>query len=188
MRSQPTWIRVKAAALVLCGIAAIAVAVAVSVPAVATGPARLASRTAARLSVPVVITCALQPQVRPSRYILACGDAGALVIRLSWASWGSSAAFAAGTYALNSCTPKCRAQHFVRFPMLAALWRAVPWPGHPGKRYFSRLTIIFTGNRAYRSQGKPLHLPATLTFPLSASGGSAADRSPHLLAQSRRAR
>jgi hypothetical protein len=172
MRSHPDRIRVKAAVLVLCGIAAIAIAVAVAVPALAAGPARPTSRAAAPASVPVVITCALQPQVRPSRYILACGDAGALIIRLSWASWGSSAAFAAGTYSLNSCTPTCMARHFVNFPMLAALWRAVPWPGHAGKRYFSRLTIIFTGNRAYRSQGKLLHLPPTLTFPLSAAGGA----------------
>ena len=172
MRSQPARIRVKAAVLVLCGIAAIAVAVAVAIPAFAAGPARQAPRAAAPVTVPVVITCALQPQVRPSRYVLACGDAGALIIRLSWASWGPSAAFAAGVYSLNSCTPTCRAQHFVGFPMLAALWRAVPWPGHVGKRYFSRLTIIFTGNRGYRSQGKVVHLPATLTFPLSASGGA----------------
>ena len=170
MRSQPARVPVRAAALVLCGIAAIAVAL--SVPAVAAGRARPASRTAAPVTVPVVITCALKPQVRPSRYILACGDAGALITQLSWPSWGSSAAFAAGVYSLNSCTPTCMAQHFVRFPMLAALWRAVPWPGHAGKRYFSRLTLIFTGNRAYRSQGRLLHLPATLTFPLSASGGA----------------
>jgi hypothetical protein len=170
MRSQPARVRVKAAALVLCGIAAIAVAF--SVPAAAAGGARPASRTAAPVTVPVIITCALQPQVRPSKYILACGDAGALIIQLRWPSWGSSAAFAAGVYSLNSCTPTCMAQHFVRFPMLAALWRAAPWPGHTGKRYFSRLTLIFIGNRAYRSQGKLLHLPATLTFPLSASGGA----------------
>jgi len=172
MRSQPDRTRVKAVALVLCGIVAIAVAIAVALPALAAGRARSTSRTEAPVSVPVVISCALQPQVRPSRYILACGDAGALIIRLSWASWGSSAAFAAGVYSLNSCTPTCMARHFVNFPMLAALWRAVPWPGHTGKRYFSRLTIIFTGNRAYRSQGRLLHLPPTLTFPLSAGGGA----------------
>jgi hypothetical protein len=170
MRSQPARVRVKAAALVLSGIAAIAVAF--SVPAAAAGRARPTSRTAASVTVPVVITCALKPQVRPSRYILACGDAGALIIQLTWPSWGSSAAFAAGVYSLNSCTPTCMAQHFVRFPMLAALWRAAAWPGHAGKSYFSRLTLIFTGNRAYRSRGKLLHLPVTLTFPLSASGGA----------------
>lgn len=180
MRSQPVPIRVKVAALALCGMAAIAVAVAVavavpvaaSVPSAAAGRAQTASRFAASASVPVVISCALQPQVRPSQYILACGDAGALITRLSWAGWGSSAAFAIGVYSLNSCNPTCKARNFVRFPMLAALWRAVPWPGHVGKRYFSRLTIIFTGNRAYRSQGKLLRLPPTFTFPLSASGGA----------------
>ena len=54
MRSQPARIRVKAAVLVLCGIAAIAVAVAVAIPAFAADPARQAPRAAAPVSVPVV--------------------------------------------------------------------------------------------------------------------------------------
>jgi hypothetical protein len=40
-----------------------------------------------------------------------------------------------------------------RLPVLVALWRAEPLPGHAGQRYFTRLTIIYTGNRSYRAGG-----------------------------------
>jgi len=58
------------------------------------------------------------------------------------------------------------------FPALAALWRTEPLPGHPGERYFTRLTIIYTGTRSYRAGGKTYHLSQTVTYPLSASGGA----------------
>ena len=162
--------RVKAAALALCGIAAIAAAVAASAPAVAARQSRPATGVA--VGVPVVIDCAGQLQVRPGQYILACGDGGARLIGLRWATWGSSSAFVAGIFDLNNCTPTCKTGRFLRFPMLAALWRAEPLPGHAGQRYFTRITVIYTGNRAYRARGALHHLPATATFPLSQFGGA----------------
>jgi hypothetical protein len=163
--------RVKGAALALCGIAAIAAAVAASVPAVAARQSPPAAGAAAT-GVPVVIDCAGQLQVRPGQYILACGDGGARLIGLRWAAWGSSSAFVAGIFDLNDCTPTCKTGHFLRFPMLAALWRAEALPGHAGQRYFTRLTVIYTGKRAYRARGALHHLPATATYPLSQSGGA----------------
>jgi hypothetical protein len=53
--------------------------------------------------------------------------------------------------------------------MLAPPWRAEALPGHAGQRYFTRLTAIYTGNRA---RGALHHLPATATYPLSRSGGA----------------
>jgi hypothetical protein len=171
MTTRPLRTRVKAAALAVCGIAAIAAAIAASVPAIAARQSEPAIGAAAA-SVPVVIDCAGQLQVRPGQYILACGDGGARLIGLRWAAWGSSSAFVAGVFDLNDCTPTCKTGHFLRFPMLAALWRAEPLPGHPGQRYFTRLTVIYTGNRAYRARGGLHHLPATATYPLSQFGGA----------------
>jgi hypothetical protein len=171
MTTRPLRTRVKAPALAVCGIAAIAAAIAASVPAIAARQTEPAIGAAAA-SVPVVIDCAGQLQVRPGQYILACGDGGARLIGLRWAAWGSSSAFVAGIYDLNDCTPTCKTGHFLRFPMLAALWRAEPLPGHAGQRYFTRLTVIYTGNRAYRARGGLHHLPATATFPLSQFGGA----------------
>jgi hypothetical protein len=171
MTTRPLRTRVKAAALAVCGIAAIAAAIAASVPAIAARQSEPAIGAAAA-SVPVVIDCAGQLQVRPGQYILACGDGGARLIGLRWAAWGSSSAFVAGVFELNDCTPTCKTGHFLRFPMLAALWRAEPLPGHAGQRYFTRLTVIYTGNRAYRARGGLHHLPATATYPLSQFGGA----------------
>jgi hypothetical protein len=171
MTDRPPRARVKAAALALCGIFAIAAAAAACAPAVATGRSQPAAVTALATA-PVVIDCAMHPQVRPGQYILACGDANAYLTGLHWAAWGSASAFAAGVSTFNDCTPTCKAGHFLRFPMLAALWRAEPLPGHAGQRYFTRLTIIYTGNRGYRARGKLYHLPGTATYPLSAFGGA----------------
>jgi len=111
-------------------------------------------------------------QTRPGTYLLACGDGNAYVSKLQWASWGSSAAFATGSYAFNTCIPNCVAGHGVSFPVLAVLWRAEPWSGHSGQRYFSRLTVIVTGSTTYKADGKTYHVAATQTFPLSALGGA----------------
>jgi len=170
MRSQPTGRRVKAAVFGLCGIAAIATTVGLASTAGAAAGRPHVSSTAA--SVPVVVNCATHAQTRPGTYILACGDGNGYVNGLHWASWGSSAAFATGSYVFNTCTPSCAAGHFVSLPALAALWRAEPWTGHAGQRYFTRLTVILTGSTSYIAGGKTYHLPATETFPLSSFGGA----------------
>ncbi len=164
--------RIRAAAIALCGIAAIATtACAASAPAAASGRQQAMGVTAAA-SVPVVVDCAGHAQTRPGQYVLACADGNAYLATLHWATWGSSAAFADGISTFNDCVPNCVSGHGHSFPVLVALWRAEPRPGHGGERYFTRLTIIYTGSRAYRAGGKLYHLPATATDPLSAYGGA----------------
>ena len=162
--------RVKAAVVGLCGIAAIGVTVGLASTAGAAARQPVVSSSAA--SAPVVVNCAMHGQTRPGTYLLACGDGNAYVSKLQWASWGSSAAFATGSYAFNTCIPNCAAGHGVSFPALAVLWRAEPWSGHAGQRYFSRLTVILTGSTTYKIGGKTYHAPATQTFPLSSLGGA----------------
>src|ERR1700722_7909880 len=169
--------RVRVAAIVGSGVVAIAATV-----GLALGPAGPASQprehhaavAAAQgaSSLPVLVNCTQHRQTRPGSYILACGDGNAYVAGLHWASWGQAAAFAAGTDTFRSCIPSCAAGHLHSFPVLATLWRVQPLPGHQGVRYFSRLTIIYTGSRSYRAGGKTYHLPQTATYPLSALGGA----------------
>jgi hypothetical protein len=64
------------------------------------------------------------------------------------------------------------AGHGHSFPALITLWRAEPLPGHHGQRYFTRLTLIYTGNRGYQADGKQYQLPQTVTYPLSQYGGA----------------
>jgi hypothetical protein len=161
--------RVRAAAIALCAIAASATAATALWPTAAAGQSRNLASTAA---VPVVISCTGHAQTRPGRYVLACADGNAYLTGLSWAAWGSASAFAAGTDTFKVCIPTCTAGHLHNFPVLAALWRARPLPGHPGERYFTRLTLIYTGSRSYRAGGKTYHLHQTVTYPLSAFGGA----------------
>jgi hypothetical protein len=172
MTAHPAGIRVRAAVAALCGIAAIATAAGAALsPAAAAGRPQHRPGPAAA-SVPVVINCTGHAQTRPHRYILACGDGNAYLTGLHWAAWGPASAFAAGTDTFKVCIPSCAAGPLRSFPVLAALWRAEPRPGHSGQRYFTRLTIIYTGPRSYRAGGKTYHLHQTVTYPLSASGGA----------------
>jgi hypothetical protein len=117
-------------------------AVVAAVPASATPAAPPAPR-------PVVLInpCNTgQGLVKPSTYDIGCMASQQFVTGLSWTSW-KSAAFGSGTLKVNNCTPSCAMGKYVKFPILVVLWRARPWPHHPGREYFSRLTWIFTGKR-----------------------------------------
>jgi hypothetical protein len=173
MTTHPTRSRVKTATLVLCGVVAIATAAcATSASATAAGRSQPTAAATAATSVPVVVNCAMKTQTRPRQYVLACADGNAYLGGMHWAAWGSSSAFAEGVSTFNDCVPYCAAGHFHSFPALVALWRAEPRPGHAGERYFTRLTVIYTGNRSYRAGGKRYQLPQTATYPLSANGGA----------------
>jgi len=173
MRTQPVRARVRMTALAFCGAAVVAAAapaaLASHVPPRAAGATRIAV-AASRL--PVVVNCAMHAQTKPGSYILACADGNSGLARLTWASWGTSAAFGSGTYTFNDCVPSCVAGHSHSFPALVALWGAKPWPGHAGQQYFTMLTVIFTGTRTYRAGGHEHRLPQTETFPLSPHGGA----------------
>jgi len=169
MTAQPARRRLRAAALALCGLAVIATTACAGAASAASARQQQA---AAVTSVPVVVSCGGKTQVRPGEYILACGDGGALAEGLNWAAWGSSSALASGTYALNDCTPDCAAGHFDAFPALVVLWGSQSLPGHAGVRYFTQVTIIYTGNRSYTQDGKRYQLPQTQTDPLSRYGGA----------------
>ena len=159
----------RAVALALCGIALIATA---GCGAAASAASLGKHQVAGSSAVPVVVACINKTQIRPSEYILPCGDGNAYLNRLNWSAWGSSSALASGTYTFNDCTPSCVGGHGHSFAALAVLWDVQPWPGHAGVRYFTRLTIIFTGNRSYTAGGKKYTLPQSQTDPLSPIGGA----------------
>ncbi|HYB18118.1 MAG TPA: hypothetical protein VEF71_22000 [Streptosporangiaceae bacterium] len=173
MKILPTRLRITGAVLTLCGLAvAFTVAGPLSSSAAAAGdPAQSAAAMTAKSSVPVLVNCLRHGDVRPSSYIFTCADANSALIGLHWASWTGTAAFASGTYAFNDCIPFCVEGHVHRFPVLVVLWHPEPWPGHHGVRYFSRMTLILTGNRTYTAGGHVHHLPVTVNLTLSTSGG-----------------
>jgi len=172
MNTQPVRGRARGVAVTLCGVAAIATAACAAAASATAAATRRPAAVTAAVGVPVVVDCAGQPQTRPGQYTLACADGYASVTGLHWASWGSDAAFGEGTSTFNDCAPTCVGGHGRNFPVLVTLWRAEPRPGHPGQRYFTRLTMIYTGNRSYQADGKQYQLPLTVTDPLSQYGGA----------------
>jgi hypothetical protein len=165
MMTQPRRARVRAAGLALCGIAVLATtacsATASAAPAGPAGPAATA---------PVVVNCPGQAQTRPGQYLLTC-TLGPVLTGLRWADWGSSSALASGTYAVDDCSPTCVGGHFHGFPVLVVLWDVKPRPGHAGERYFTEMTVIYTGSHSYRADGKLYRLPQTWTSALWQSVG-----------------
>jgi hypothetical protein len=130
--------------------------------AAATSGVVLAGPASAGSSQVVLVNCNGAGQVRPAGYDIGCMPSNELVTGLTWTSW-RSVAFGSGMLKVNDCTPTCAQGTYVKYPILAVLWRAKPWPRHPGQEYFSRLTWIFTAQR-------PGHAPAAQTFVLPASG------------------
>jgi len=172
MTAQPARRRVRAAALALAGAAMLATtAWAAAASAATTGRS---AEAAGRQSIapPVVVNCQMKDQVRPHSILLACADGNTYAGNLNWSAYGSGSALATGTYSFNDCIPNCVGGHGHTFPGLVVLWGAKALPGHVEVRYFSEMTVIFTGAHSYTAGGKTYHLSQTMTIPLSNLGGA----------------
>src|ERR1700722_5314063 len=157
----------KRAAVVILTLLSLAASGCASASTRATDSA-LVQHDAPASATPVVATCLLKQQPRPSSFVLTCADAGDVLSGLHWVSWGATAAFAAAVEQVNDCTPNCASGKFIDYPALVALWRPEPLPGHPGVRYFTRVTRIYTGNRPplYDCTGTRTCYPQTSTTDL----------------------
>ena len=135
-----------------------------------SGTTAPASLTATQRST-VVVGCSGQQQNRPSSLVLTCADANDALTALHWVSWANNQAFGTGTEKVNTCTPDCADGKLVSYPALITLWRPEPLPGHPGVRYFTRITRIYPANRPplYNCQGKHTCYPLTSTLSLAPS-------------------
>lgn len=118
-----------------------------------------ASPAAPKASQVVVVSCAGKGQVRPTGYDVGC-MANELLTGLHWTSWNSTAD-GTGTFKVDNCVPSCAAGKYLSYPVKTHLWRAEPWPGHAGRKYFTRLTVTFTGKR-------PKSTPKAITLTLPA--------------------
>jgi hypothetical protein len=130
-----------------------------------------ASARAAAQRGAVVVNCLGKQQTRPLSFVLTCADANDALSGLHWVSWASSQAFGTGTEVVNTCTPDCADGKLVSYPALIALWRPEPLRGHPGVRYFTRITRIYPAARPplYNCQGTQTCYPQTSTSGLPAA-------------------
>ena len=142
-----------------------------------SGTATPASAAAAAQPSTVILDCSGQRQTRPSSLILTCADANDALTALHWASWATGQAFGTGTEKVDACTPDCADGKFVSYPALITLWRPEPLPGHPGVRYFTRITRIYPAEPP-----APLQLPGQAHL-LPADQHVRPPRNPHLAAR-----
>ena len=151
-----TRVRIVAAAVGLAASGTVAGIVVAATPA-AAGPTSASSASATTPKVVLVNQCTGKGQVRPKSFDPGCMPSNSRITGMSWTSWGH-VAFGHATFKINNCTPSCAQGKFVSHPILTVLWRARSWPSHPGREYFTRLTVIFTG--AHHPHG-----PAAQTLP-----------------------
>jgi len=101
----------------------------------------------ARAAAPPVVFDCTKGRVRPHSFILACGDRNDYLTMLSWSAWSSAFASGTGKQMINGCGPDCAAGQFHSYPVDFVLWRSALVPDHSGKRYFSRVTVLYPGAR-----------------------------------------
>jgi hypothetical protein len=140
------------------------VAAAAALAAVAASGVGLASTRAPAPGSVVIVDCH-GARVKPGSVNHLCGDNSDYLSGLRWTSW-KNVAYGSGTEHVNDCTPTCAAGTVYAYPVLLTAWRAEPRPGHPGQRYFSRLTEIHTGRLTRPGAAR---LPLTFTWHLAPS-------------------
>ncbi|MBV9025785.1 MAG: hypothetical protein JO362_18770 [Streptomycetaceae bacterium] len=139
-------IKLKLRTALLIG-AGTALATALTPASASASPAHPApSRSAQSSSGMIVLDCFTQPQVRPHRYLIACGDGNNGLVSLHWTHWGPKSALARGLDEVNDCQPYCAAGKFHSYPVTVQLDHAQPWPGHPKQRYYTQLRLTYTAN------------------------------------------
>ena len=139
----------------LCAAALLGPAVATSSAAPATVPAT-AHR---RLQDPVLVDCLWHPEVRPTDFMLACGDGNSRLTSLRWTSWNGNSATATGVNWVNDCNPYCAVGKFHSFPVTVRLDNAQTWKRHPQARQYTEITLTYPGARPDKFQH-------TVTYPL----------------------
>lgn len=116
----------------------------------------VASLAAASTTTPhprtTLLDCADRPHIRPTDYILACGDGNSRLTSLHWSHWTSQEAEGQGVNVVNDCVPYCAAGTFHGYAVRVRLHE--PRAGH-----YTRVTLTFTA-------GRPEKAPQTITYPL----------------------
>ncbi len=131
-------------------------------PATAGRPVAAGHPAAAAHGFTFIYTCGGRAFLAPRAYVIACADANDVLVFMHWQAWGFATAFGHGWEAINNCAPTCARGHFIRYPVTVVLWgrnRGLR------PRYFTRMTIIYTGRR-------PRRFPVTRTLRLGRHGPS----------------
>ncbi len=75
---------------------------------------------------------------KPSRIIIACGDAGLIATKLKWSEWGASKAAGSGVGEEKVCNPNCAEGTVAKGKMNVSLFR-VRLCSQDGKYHFTKI-------------------------------------------------
>ncbi|WP_435853806.1 hypothetical protein [Streptomyces misionensis] len=108
---------------------------------------------------PALVDCTWRTNVRPTDFILACGDGNSRLMGLHWKQWSPDAATAIGVNVVNDCKPYCAAGHFHGYPVTVRLQDPKPWKKQPGVRHYTLMTLTY-------AQDRPDGFQQVMTYPL----------------------
>ena len=128
-------------------------------PAARPAPELVTHTVQARTGLPVLVDCLWHPRVRPTNFMLACGDGNSRLASLHWTRWDARGARADGVNWVNDCKPYCAAGHFHAYPVTVRLDRTRPWKKHPQVSHYSRITLTYPAAR-------PEQFGPTVSYPL----------------------
>jgi hypothetical protein len=141
-------------AVALCSAALLGAAV---TAASAAPPATQAVRQQARP--PVLVDCFWHPEVRPTDFVLACGDGNSRLTSMNWTKWDSDSATAKGLNLVNDCKPYCAAGRFHTYRVDVRLDHPRPWKRHPHVQQYTRISLVYADSR-------PEGFARVVTYPL----------------------
>jgi hypothetical protein len=109
---------------------------------------------------PVLVDCMWHRNVRPTDFILACGDGNSVLTKLDWKQWNAWTATAEGVNLVNDCKPYCAAGKFHPYPVTVRLDRPAPWKKNPGVEHFTRMSLTYT------TEARPEGFKQVMVYPL----------------------
>jgi hypothetical protein len=147
------------AVVTLCAAASLTAAMTtVSAAATTVSPAA-ASTVTQRTGTPVAVDCGAQGQVRPTDFVLACGDGNSRLASLHWSGWNGSTATGQGVNVVNDCKPYCAAGTLRSYDVSVRLDQPQTWKAHPQQRHYSQITLTYGDHR-------PEGYPRVVTYTL----------------------
>ncbi|MFF7329958.1 hypothetical protein [Streptomyces sp. NPDC008150] len=147
------------AVVTLCAAASLTAAMTTVSAAATTASPATASSVTQRTASPVVVDCGSKGQVRPSDFVLACGDGNSRLGSLQWSQWNGSSAVGHGVNVVNDCKPYCAAGKFRSYDVSVRLDQPQTWKAHPQQRHYSQITLTYGDQR-------PAGYPQVVTFTL----------------------
>ncbi|MER5753352.1 hypothetical protein [Streptomyces sp. NPDC002088] len=107
----------------------------------------------------VLVDCFWKAQVRPSNFILACGDGNSRLASLQWTHWDPGSAVARGFNWVNDCKPYCAAGKFHSYPVIVLLENPKAWKKHTRTQHYAQMSLVYTDAR-------PAGYARVVTYPL----------------------